>query len=186
MGKLFLTIGLIGLCHAAYSATQHRNYLRLIESEFTALPIDILVQTLLSLLSCCFGVIGISTKFKPIHITSEWENKTWDNIASRTSFYSFNHRGKYLFADDLDSSEAFLAADSAFFKSTSSTANTASQQLTEKQKKERQNAILRQRLAEAHRDDQSSSSLTTSEEEEGGQNNDDDNSTDEDEEEHQQ
>jgi IS1 family transposase len=160
MGKLLLTIGLVGLCHAAYSATQHRNYLRLIESEFTALPNDILLQTLLSLLSCCFGVIGISTKFKPIQITSEWENKTWDNIANRTSFYSFNHRGKYLFSDDFDSNDAAsLAADSAFFKSTLPT-----HQLTEKQKKERQNALIRQRLAEAHRDDQSSSSLSTSEE----------------------
>lgn len=169
MGKLLLTLGLIGLCHAAYSATQHRNYLRLIESEFTRLPSDILIQTLLSLLSCCLGVIGISTKFKPIQITSEWENKTWDNIANRTSFYSFNHRGKFLFADDdqvHDLSESLAADSLAFFKTTTTAATTA-QLLTEKQKKERQNALIRQRLAEAHRDDDaSSSSLTTSEEEE--------------------
>lgn len=110
MGKLLLIIGLAGLCHAAYSATQHRNYLRLTESSndfsttssSTLLPIDILVQTLVCLLLCCFGVISVAAKFKPIQITSEWENKVWDNIGNRTSFYSFNHRGKFLFSVDDD------------------------------------------------------------------------------------
>lgn len=156
MGKLLLTIGLIGLCHAAYSATQHRNYLRLIESEFTALPGDIIVETLLSLLACCFGVISLSTKFKPIQITSEWENKTWDNIANRTSFYSFNHRGKYLFSEDNESATSAADLTREFFQNKT--------KLSDTQKKEQQNALIRQRLAEAHRDD-SSSSLSTSEEE---------------------
>lgn len=107
MGKLVLTIGLIGLCHAAYSATQHRNYMRLTDAEnledtgstkITSLPMDIVIQTLISLLLCCAGLIGISTKFKQIKITSEWENKTWDNIGNRTSFWSFQHRGKTLFS----------------------------------------------------------------------------------------
>lgn len=107
MGKIFLTVGLIGLCHAAYSATQHRSYMRLTETELnvssfakvSSLPLDIVVQTLVSLLLSCFGIIGISTKFRQIKITSEWENKTWDNIANRTSFYSFNHRGKSLYSN---------------------------------------------------------------------------------------
>ena len=111
MGKLLLTIGLIGLCHAAYSATQHRSYIRLTEHDldestkrsgaFTDLPLDILAQTIVSLLLSCVGVISTSAKFRPIKITSEWENKTWDNISNRSSFYSFNHRGMYLFASEL-------------------------------------------------------------------------------------
>ncbi len=172
-GKLILTTGLIGLCHAAYSATQHRNYLRLIENEFTQLPSDILIQTVVSLLLCCYGIISLSTKFKPIQITSEWENKTWDNIANRTSFYSFNHRGKYLFSDlsTYDSIAADISASEFNYKQTRSSpqqSQSAQQpQLTEKEKKERQNALIRQRLAEAHRDDKdTSSSLSTSEEEE--------------------
>jgi hypothetical protein len=98
MGKIFLITGLVGLCHAAYSATQHRNYLRLTEHEFSRLPLDIIFQTVISLFLSCIGIISIASKFKPIKITSEWENKIWDNIANRTSFYSFNHRGKYLFS----------------------------------------------------------------------------------------
>ena len=121
MGKLLLTIGLAGLCHAAYSATQHRNYLRLTETsnDFTSatsnplLPIDILVQTLVCLLLCCFGVISIAAKFKPIQITSEWENKVWDTIGNRTSFYSFNHRGKLLFSGDDEQDNTNRAAAAA-------------------------------------------------------------------------
>lgn len=106
MGKFVLTLGLIGLCHAAYSATQHKSYMRLTEhdldsgsSPISSLPLDILVQTVLCLFLSCLGVIQVAAKFKPIKITSEWENKTWDNVANRTSFYSFNHRGKFLFSD---------------------------------------------------------------------------------------
>jgi hypothetical protein len=111
MGKLLLTIGLIGLCHAAFSATQHRNYIRLTEHDLdesikkpgtiTNLPLDILLQTILSLLLSCFGIISVSAKFRPIKITSEWENKTWDNVSTRSSFYTFNHRGKFLFSNEL-------------------------------------------------------------------------------------
>jgi hypothetical protein len=111
MGKLFLIVGFVGLTHAAYSATQHRNYLRITERDFSQLPLDILAQTLLSLLLCCFGIIGISGKFKPIQIASEWENKRWDNIANRTSFYSFTHRGKYLFSTDEQLDEDYVSEE---------------------------------------------------------------------------
>ena len=105
MGKVFLITGLVGLCHAAYSATQHRNYLRLTEHEFSRLPLDIIFQTIISLFFSCIGIISIASQFKPIKITSEWENKIWDNIANRTSFYSFNHRGKYLFSSQEEDSQ---------------------------------------------------------------------------------
>ena len=101
MGKLLLVIGLLGLCHAAYSATQHRKYLRLTEQEFSSLPKDILIQTVVSLFICAFSILNIVGKFKQIKIASEWETKSWDNIGNRVSFYSFNHRGKYLFSEKI-------------------------------------------------------------------------------------
>lgn len=163
MSKVLLTLGLIGLCHAAYSATQHRNYLRLTEAEFTALPGDILAETFLSLLACCFGIISISTKFKRIEITSEWENKTWDNITNRTSFYSFNHRGKHLFGDDSNTSAtaAQLARDYLETKST----------LSEKERREKQNELIKQRIAEAYRESSSGESQTSSEQEDADEEN---------------
>jgi hypothetical protein len=99
MGKFLLIIGLLGLCHAAYSAAQHRLYLRLTEQEFSRLPADIIIQSIGSLIVCGLGVLNIVSKFKQIRIKSEWENKTWDNIASRASFYTFNHRGRYTYTN---------------------------------------------------------------------------------------
>ena len=101
MGKLLLIVGLLALCHAAYSATQHRKYLRLTEQEFSSLPKDILLQTIVGLFICAFSILNIVGKFKQIKIASEWETKNWDNIGNRVSFYSFNHRGKYLFSDKI-------------------------------------------------------------------------------------
>ena len=103
MGKLLLTIGLIGLCHAAYSATQHRNYIRLTEKDqqlddrlSSSLPLDIFIQTLLSLILTCVALVPLVARFRPIRIASDWETKNWFNIGNRVPFYSFNHRGKYL------------------------------------------------------------------------------------------
>ena len=58
-------------------------------------PIDALIQR--------FGRINRKRtadtigKFKPILITAEWQNKTWDTVGNRPSFMTFNHRGKKLF-----------------------------------------------------------------------------------------
>ena len=115
MDRTLFIIGLVGLCHAAYSATQHRNYLRLTEklvnnnnndnnninnNKNSSLPIDIVVQTIICLLLACISLARLVCKFRPIRISSDWEHKTWDNVGNRTSFCSFNHRGKYLFGVD--------------------------------------------------------------------------------------
>ena len=64
--KLFVIVGLIALAHAAYSAAQHRSYLRLTEQEFTTLPIDILVQCLAGLTITCYGIVRVVGKFREI------------------------------------------------------------------------------------------------------------------------
>ena len=50
MDKFIVTLGLVALAHAAYSAAQHRTYLRVSERDFTGLPTDILAQTLVDML----------------------------------------------------------------------------------------------------------------------------------------
>lgn len=73
--KICITFGLVALAHAAYSAAQHRAYLRLIESDFTRLPLDIILQCLLGLLVICYGVVHIAGAFKEIKSSAELENK---------------------------------------------------------------------------------------------------------------
>lgn len=100
--KFFVTVGLLALVHAAYSAAQHRAYLRLTEQEFTTLPMDIFLQTIVGLLLACFGIVRVVGQFREIRAVADMENRTWDTINVRSSFCSFNHRGKMLFAEAED------------------------------------------------------------------------------------
>ncbi|XP_041378843.1 ER membrane protein complex subunit 5-like [Gigantopelta aegis] len=93
-----VTLGLIALAHAAYSAAQHRTYIRLTEQEFTRLPLDILLQCILGLLLTSYGVVHITGYFKEIKASAELENKSWEMLGNRQAFYTFNHRGKALYA----------------------------------------------------------------------------------------
>lgn len=92
--KLILIAGFLSLFHAAYSAAQHRSYLRLNELEFTSLPLDVLMQGVASLFAVMYGVLYIAGDFKEIKASAELENKTWDTYKNIPSFYTFNHRGK--------------------------------------------------------------------------------------------
>ena len=95
--KLFVCIGLVALAHAAYSAAQHRSYLRLTEQEFTTLPIDVLLQSIAGLVITCYGIVRVVGEFREIKASADLEKKSWDTMSNRPSFYSFNHRGTRLF-----------------------------------------------------------------------------------------
>ena len=58
-GKVAVTCGLLSLFHAAYSAAQHRAYLRMTEQDFTHLPADILLQIFISLFVTCLGICKV-------------------------------------------------------------------------------------------------------------------------------
>ncbi|XP_052429905.1 ER membrane protein complex subunit 5 [Carassius gibelio] len=90
-------VGLFALAHAAFSAAQHRSYMRLTEKENETLPIDIVLQTLLSFVITCYGIVHISGEFKDMDAASELKNKTFDTLRNHPSFYLFNHRGRVLF-----------------------------------------------------------------------------------------
>lgn len=96
VGKIFITVGLLSLIHSGYSAAQHRSYLRLTEQGFHFLPFDIIVQTIVSLLVTIWGVTFIAGDFKEIRATTELENKSFEVIGNRPSFYTFSHRGRVL------------------------------------------------------------------------------------------
>ena len=99
-------IGLFALAHAAFSAAQHRTYMRLTEKEDESLPIDIVLQTLLAFAVTCYGIVHIAGEFKDMDATSELKNKTFDTLRNHPSFYVFNHHGRVLFwpSDTINSS----------------------------------------------------------------------------------
>ncbi|MEQ2180425.1 Membrane magnesium transporter 1 [Goodea atripinnis] len=105
-------VGLFALAHAAFSAAQrefhrkepvdlpvsdYRSYMRLTEKEHETLPIDIVLQTLLSFVMTCYGIVHIAGEFKDMDASSELKNKTFDTLRNHPSFYLFNHRGRVLF-----------------------------------------------------------------------------------------
>nr|XP_046216947.1 ER membrane protein complex subunit 5-like isoform X2 [Oncorhynchus gorbuscha] len=85
-------VGLFALAHAAFSAAQHRSYMRLTEKENETLPIDIVLQTLLAFVLTIYGIVHISGEFKDMDASSELKNKTFDTLRNHPSFYMFNHR----------------------------------------------------------------------------------------------
>ncbi|XP_078592458.1 ER membrane protein complex subunit 5-like isoform X1 [Branchiostoma floridae x Branchiostoma japonicum] len=96
--RLFVVVGLLVFAHAAYSAAQHRLYLRITEREFTGLPADIVVQIILAFLAICCGLVNIAGDFREIKASKELENKSWETFGNQPSFYTFTHRGRVLFS----------------------------------------------------------------------------------------
>ncbi|CAI4232986.1 unnamed protein product [Auanema sp. JU1783] len=86
-------VSLASLLHCAYSAAQHRSYLRLTEQPFVSLPADVICQTLVSLIVLIYGASYVAAPFQQIKSDPNRE-RTWDEVASCLSFAIFNHRGK--------------------------------------------------------------------------------------------
>ncbi|KAK0406843.1 hypothetical protein QR680_018840 [Steinernema hermaphroditum] len=85
--KFICIASLLSLLHCAYSAAQHRFYLRLIEEPFTRLPIDIVLQTLVSLIVLVYSASYVAGEFRPIrgdHLSSK---KSWDTRLSSSPQY---------------------------------------------------------------------------------------------------
>lgn len=92
--KVLCLIGIVSLIHSAYSAAQHRSFLRLTEKDFLALPLDIIVQTLVSLLVILYSASGIAGQFMQIQADAEMRHKSFDTVGNCPSFYTFEHRAK--------------------------------------------------------------------------------------------
>ncbi|XP_058446538.1 ER membrane protein complex subunit 5 [Malaya genurostris] len=96
LNKLVLFVGFLSLLHAAYSAAQHRAYLRITDQEFSNLPVDIIFQAILSLFLIIYNILQVVGDFKEIRAAVDLQAKSWETLANIPSFYTFNHRGKAL------------------------------------------------------------------------------------------
>ncbi|XP_055298829.1 ER membrane protein complex subunit 5 [Sitodiplosis mosellana] len=96
--KFLLVVGFLSLLHAAYSAAQHRTYLRDTDQEKTNtfLPLDIIIQSVASLFLIIYSLLHVVGDFKEIRATIDLQAKSWETLSNIPSFYIFNHRGKSL------------------------------------------------------------------------------------------
>ncbi|CAG4972615.1 ER membrane protein complex subunit 5 [Colias croceus] len=102
--KIILTVGFISLFHSAFSAAQHRSYLRITSQEFTTLPLDIVIQAVGSLFAVMWGVLHVAGNLREIQAAAEMNNTTWETQKNIPSFYIFNHREKALTSNYVPSS----------------------------------------------------------------------------------
>ncbi|RWS13105.1 membrane magnesium transporter 1-like protein [Dinothrombium tinctorium] len=97
MWKAVIFVSIVSLLHSTFSATQYRSYLRLVEQPFAGvLPLDILLQALLSLLLALVAIVNVCANFKEIRALDDLKYKSVETISNRASFYCFNHRGRLL------------------------------------------------------------------------------------------
>ncbi|VVC29548.1 Hypothetical protein CINCED_3A021526 [Cinara cedri] len=98
LNKQIFFLGILSLVHAAYSAAQHRSYLRITEQTFDGLPFDILMQGIVSLGMSMYGILYSAGDFKEIRAMEDLGLKTLETLHNTPSFYIFNHRGKAIFS----------------------------------------------------------------------------------------
>ncbi|XP_075991846.1 ER membrane protein complex subunit 5 [Anticarsia gemmatalis] len=94
--KIIVIVGFISLFHSAFSAAQHRSYLRITSQEFTRLPLDIVVQAVTSLFAVMWGVLNVAGNLREIPAAAELNSVKWETQMNLPSFYIFNHRGRAL------------------------------------------------------------------------------------------
>ncbi|CAN1805295.1 Membrane magnesium transporter [Linum perenne] len=99
---LGFTVGVIGLVilgHAAYSTSQYRGLLKIVEEEFSGPTMDVVLEVIVGLLLCMWASLTVPGKFLSVHPHSD-ENRVV-SLPDNTDFMIFNHRGR-VFASDID------------------------------------------------------------------------------------
>ncbi|KAI2802306.1 hypothetical protein RDWZM_010275 [Blomia tropicalis] len=104
--RTLVHVGLVSLIHAAFSAAQHKSYRRIVRVEVqtdmsvasvpTNLPLDIVIQALISCFVVLTALVADSGHFKAIRTLDDHNRKpqcTFDNLPS---LYVFSHRGRML------------------------------------------------------------------------------------------
>ncbi|XP_041969809.1 ER membrane protein complex subunit 5 [Aricia agestis] len=92
--KTIICFGFISLFHSAFSAAQHRSYLRITSQEFTTLPLDINIQAVLSLFVILWSVLNVAGSLREIPAAAEMNTNSWETQSNLSSFSVFCHRGK--------------------------------------------------------------------------------------------
>merc|ERR1712232_981918 len=83
--KACLIAGFISLLHVAYSAVQHRTYLRITEQEFKILPLDMVIQAVASLIVVLYSILQMMGKFKEIRASVDLQAKSWETLSNLPS-----------------------------------------------------------------------------------------------------
>ncbi|KAL6987370.1 hypothetical protein U1Q18_013119, partial [Sarracenia purpurea var. burkii] len=92
LGFVVGVLGVLILSHAAYSTIQYRSLLKITEEDFSAPPLNVVVELILGLVLCMWAALTVPGKFLSILPHSE-ENRIV-SLPANLEFINFNHRGK--------------------------------------------------------------------------------------------
>ncbi|KAJ2823377.1 hypothetical protein IWW50_003808 [Coemansia erecta] len=84
------------MLHSGYSAREYLMYSKSIGRQDLSLPIEIVLECLVSLAIMTVALVVGVGKLKPISYEAEMKRYSIDGVFSRPSFQVFNHRGRYL------------------------------------------------------------------------------------------
>ncbi|CAG8467516.1 10515_t:CDS:2 [Funneliformis mosseae] len=96
IGKVLGWISFVTLLHSTYSTYEHLSYLKVVEKVANNMPIEIIVECLVSVLIFSISIVLIAGPLKPILMKNEMVKKSIDKVDTRPSFNTFNHRGRII------------------------------------------------------------------------------------------
>ncbi|KAI8816062.1 magnesium transporter [Fimicolochytrium jonesii] len=96
-GRAIYALGFLLLIHSGYSAYEHLAYVKIIGKHEESLPIDIILECIISVILCSVGLSLVAGEFKPISLEKQLTQMSVDAIDSRPSFRTLNHRGTTVF-----------------------------------------------------------------------------------------
>ncbi|KAJ2305577.1 hypothetical protein IWW54_005034 [Coemansia sp. RSA 2705] len=86
----------VSMLHSGYSAREYLLYSKSVGRQDLSLPIEIVLECLVSLAVMTVALVVGVGKLKPISYEAEMKRYSIDGVFSRPSFQVFNHRGRYL------------------------------------------------------------------------------------------
>ncbi|KAJ2172041.1 hypothetical protein GGH16_002538 [Coemansia sp. RSA 560] len=86
----------MAMLHSGYSAREYLMYSKSIGRQDLSLPIEIVLECLVSLAIMTVALVISVGKLKPISYEAEMKRYSIDGVFSRPFFQAFNHRGRYL------------------------------------------------------------------------------------------
>ncbi|PWN28025.1 hypothetical protein BDZ90DRAFT_279162 [Jaminaea rosea] len=102
IGRPLIILGTILLLHSAYSTYEHSSISKSVGISHPKVPLDITIESILSLVLLVLGLIRSAQPLKEITWAAEMRKRSIDEVDARTNFAVFNHRGPYLFGNGLE------------------------------------------------------------------------------------
>eukprot|EP00742_Colponemidia_sp_Colp-10_P008771 GILJ01009521.1.p1 GENE.GILJ01009521.1~~GILJ01009521.1.p1 ORF type:complete len:112 (+),score=13.74 GILJ01009521.1:34-369(+) len=95
LAKLVAILGFVLMFHGCFSASQHRNQLKLAGIENVGLASDIIIELIIGAVLSLAGGAGLAGKLEPIRSIQQFSKTTLEAV-EHPDFYSFHHRGASL------------------------------------------------------------------------------------------